>query len=239
MEKTDLDRAIADVLDGDGDALPPCVDEDRFSLGNNSAWGVFLVVFAWNGRGEESAGWDGKERSVESGFEIAKLGADRVMDGDEEDAGDEIGQRSGEISGADPSLKVPSTCMSLISGATPGRTCRYPRRVFPCCMSSSTVFRPSRMRSWSCVDMSAMTSARLSRRPRARRFWARKPACRGSDGTDSAQRTVYLMKEQLFLFSGMQSHDGSETGTVTTATALPYIRHAPPVSVLQLVSFPS
>jgi len=30
MGKTDLDRAIADVLDGDGDADPSFVDEDWF-----------------------------------------------------------------------------------------------------------------------------------------------------------------------------------------------------------------
>jgi len=145
------------------------------------------------------------------------------MDGDEEHAGDEIGQRSGEISGANPSLKVPSTWMSLMSGATPGRTWRYPRRALPWSMSSSTVLRPSRMRSWSCVETRAIASERLSRRPRARRFWARKPAWRTFRRDRRRAGTGYLVEEQLFLFSGMESHDGSNAGSVTTATAPPHL----------------
>ena len=89
MGKTDLDRAISDVLDGDGDALPSCIDGDRFRVGNDSTWDIFLVVFLWNGRAEAVDRWDGKERAVESGVEIAKLCADRVVDGDEEHAGEQ------------------------------------------------------------------------------------------------------------------------------------------------------
>ena len=69
-----------------------------------------------------------------------------------------------------PSTKVPSTCISSRSAGTPGRTCRRPRSVLPCCIKSATECFPSRMRSWSCEAIRATASVWFRRRPLANLF---------------------------------------------------------------------